>query len=128
MRRSTWGVAASAALIAIGMIAMAPSAIAETAGSRSFTVYWRRGLPGHAARSWRQSDKRRRDCTARAVRAHRIPLDPPRLRERNVPNEAAWIFTPNLTGTWNSISVLGASLVQLVAEGPSSKPHRQGDG
>ena len=112
MRRSTWGVVASAALIAIGMIAMAPSAIAETSGSQSFTVF-AAGPPGTprtvvaagvingvgtvmqgpSGPTWVFSDG-----------SLSVRLD---FVSENVSNEVACIFTSNLTGTWNITSGTG---------------------
>ncbi len=116
MRRSTWGVVATAALI-IGMIATASSATAETSGSQSFTVF-AAGPPGtprtvvatgvingvgtvlqgpsgpnQANPTWMFPDG------SLSVRLNYV--------SENVSNEAACIFTSNLTGTWNITSGTG---------------------
>ena len=117
MRQSTLGVVASAAWIAIGMIAMAPSATAETSGSQSFTVF-AAGPPGtprtvvaagvingvgtvvqgpsgpnYANPTWVFPDG------SLSLRLNYV--------SENVSNESACIFTSMLTGTWNITSGTG---------------------
>ncbi len=116
MRRSACGMV-SAALIAIGMIAMAPSATADISGSQSFTVF-AVGPPGtprtvvaagviNGVGTVRQGPSGPNQANPTWVfpdGSISVRLD---YVSDNVSNEAACIFTSNLTGTWNITSGTG---------------------